>query len=209
LGALISVSFLISSQRSRPTASIVSQSPFSDDRRDTNPSRRATTRNCRQRRRAPLSTWAGVAAAAVVAVDEDTQKEFFEAAKTTIEGHLLRARVIDSFYRRYPRHPQRARYASCFVFRASQILLVVDCRKYSFALIDLAHGTAKSVNTRMAWLSGYRNLGQHLNDPINGPVLYQQLLEARWHAAACVKVSLLSFAFSCVAVYVRGNRTRR
>jgi hypothetical protein len=67
-------------------------------------------------------------------------------------------------------------------------------RTYSNLLIELAHGQAKllSHKTKEAWLSGYRNLGHHLNDPQTGDSLYGLLLEVNWRAEACVKNPRLS-----------------
>jgi len=40
--------------------------------------------------------------------DEDTKTEYYEAQRSTMEGHLIRARVIDSFQRRFSHTPQRS-----------------------------------------------------------------------------------------------------
>ena len=44
--------------------------------------------------------------------DEDTKTEYYEAQRTTMDSLLIRARVIDSFQRRFSHTPQRAQYAA-------------------------------------------------------------------------------------------------
>jgi len=79
---------------------------------------------------------------------------------------------------------------------ALDCILLLGPRSYSFRLINLAHGSARtlSLSTQMQWLSGYRNLGRLLNDPETGQALYQQLVEVHWHAEACVKNPTLTCA---------------
>lgn len=102
-----------------------------------------------------------------VLVDLDTKIEFYEAAKLTRESHLIRARVIDTFHRRYRRYPQKA-------------------KKYSMYLIEIAHGDIAE-STKTGWLSGYKNLGSLLNNNDLGQTLYDKLLGTGWNCSAVVK----------------------
>ena len=100
-------------------------------------------------------------------VDTDTKIEFYEAAKITRDAYLIRAKVIDSFYRRYSRNPDRAKH-------------------YSMKLIEIAHGELK-LSTVKNWLSGYRNLGSLLNNADIGETLYEKLINTGWQCSATVK----------------------
>jgi hypothetical protein len=106
-------------------------------------------------------------------IDKDTKIEFYEAAKCTRHAHLIRAKVIDSFYRRYSGRPDRAK-----------------C--YSMLLIEIAHGELR-LSTGKDLLAGYKNLGSLLNSPIVGKTLYDKLVETNWSCEATIRNPKLSY----------------